>query len=589
MSILTEINLYCSNVLSGVVPACKWTKAAAKRHLDDLQRAKTEDFEYTFDEAKAARAVMFTELCPHVKGEWAVKKLTLQLGVWQKFIIGSVFGWVSKDTGYRRFKTVYVEVPRKNGKTTILAPPALYCLGADEEEGGELYSAATVRDQAKIVWNIAKRMVEKSAGLRGRFGIETSAHSIYQSSTDSSFKALSSEGHTFDGFNVSFAAVDELHAHPTREIYDVLETGMGSRMQPILWSITTAGSNRAGICYEVRTYLTKILNKTLMDNDGLGYPVKGDTHVDETFFGIIYTIDDDDDPMSEIAWKKANPNYGVSVNPEQLKRMASKALKMPAAMSNFLTKHLNVWVNADMAWMNMVAWNKCADPNLVEDEFKRDPFFGGADAASVSDLATYARVYTRNLPWLNPETEQLERKTHYYAFVDCFLPSETIEAEGNEHYAGWELEGYIEKMNGRTIDQDEFEKHIRASTKRGRFQELAYDPWQLKAMAGRFEKEKVNIFEFRQNAGNYTSVMNAMETLVLEGRLHTNDNPVLNWAISNVVSHRTGRNKEYQVPTKEKESDKIDPAVALLMALSRAILASEKRTSVYESRGVRTL
>lgn len=579
MTILAEMNSYCLQVLSGRIPACKWTKAACRRHLDDLRKAKRQDWSFEFNEAKAQRAVTFTELCPHVKGKWATEKRLLVLSLWQKFIIGSVYGWVHKDYGYRRFKTVYIEVPRKNGKTTLLAPPALYALSADEEEGAEVYSAATVRDQAKIVFNIAKRMVEKAPGMRKRFGVESSAHAIFQMSSDSTFKALSSEGHTFDGFNVSFAAIDELHAHPDRTIYDVLETGTGSRLQPLLWSITTAGSDRAGICYEVRAYLTKIFNKVLMDHDGLGYEVKGDTHEDDSFFGIIYTIDDNDDPMAELSWKKANPNYGISVNPEQLQRMALKAQKMPSAMSNFLTKHLDVWVNADIAWMNMVAWDKCGDPKLDADNFIGQPCYEAVDAASKIDLACRAEVFTK----------KIEDKPHYYCFVESYLPETKIEEEGNEHYEGWAMEGWITAHSGDVIDLDLIEADVQASRKKYRVQEIAYDPFQMTQMAGHLIKTKAPMKEFKQNPANYTEVMTQMEALVLEGRIHHNDNPVLTWGISNVISHKSGRNKEYMQPTKEKLDKKIDPAVTLMMALSRAILAAEPKKSVYEERGVRVL
>lgn len=589
MTVLEQISKYCLDVLSGKIPACIWTKAACRRHLDDLERAKSDDWPYTWNEEKAARAVKFTELMPHTKGRWAVAKLKLVLEPWQKFIIASVFGWVHKDTGWRRFKTVYIEVPRKNGKTTILAPPALYCLCADGEEGAEVYSAATTRDQAKIVFNIAKRMVEKSPGLQQRFGVATSAHAIFQQSSDSTFKALSSEGHTFDGFNVSFAAIDELHAHPSREIYDVLETGTGSRTQPLLWSITTAGSNRAGICYEVRSYLIKLLNATLSAHNGLGYDVKGDSHTDDTFFGIIYTIDEGDDPFSELSWRKANPNYGISVNPEQLTRMAAKAAKMPSAMSNFLTKHLNVWVNADFAWMNMLAWDRCADPTLDQDAFIKNDMFIGIDLASKTDLASKVKVFTRKEPTKDPKTGEVVLKTHYYAFCDIYLPETVAEEEGNEHYAGWAQDDWIYLMPGSTIDQDEIEMEIKNDRKKFRVKEIAYDPWQMAQMAGRLEKEKAPIVEFKQTASNYTEVMKECEKLVIEGRLHHDGNPVLAWCMSNVVAHKSGRNKEYMQPTKEKEDKKIDVAVALLMALSRAILASESKPSIYKDRGVRVL
>jgi Phage terminase-like protein, large subunit len=226
---------------------------------------------------------------PHIKGEWAGRPIALE--AWQIFILTAVFGWYRK-TGRRRFRTVYIEVPRKNAKSTLSSGVALYMLTADAEPGAEIYSAATTRDQARIVFDDARKMAAMEPGFRQRYGVHVLAHSIYEVLNGGKFAPLSAEGSTLDGLNIHFAVVDELHAHKTRAVYDVLETATGARAQSLIWNITTAGSDRAGICYEQRTYVTALLNTVLHRHDGLGYPIKGSRGEDDTYFGIIYTIDD---------------------------------------------------------------------------------------------------------------------------------------------------------------------------------------------------------------------------------------------------------------------------------------------------------
>ncbi|MEG7521943.1 MAG: terminase large subunit, partial [Chromatiales bacterium] len=235
---LAVANEYAEQILSDTIPACRYVQQACQRFIDDLSR---EDFAYTIDPAKAHRACQFIELMPHIKGKWSGKSIILE--PWQVFLLVNVFGWVDSK-GLRRFKTIYTEVPRKNAKSTLSSGVALYLLSADAEAGAEVYSAATTRDQARIVFADAKRMVERSEGLRRRFGVGTSAHAIYVEDSASSFKALSrDQGGNLDGLNIHAAIVDELHAHKTRDVWDVIETATGAREQPLLWAITTAGFN----------------------------------------------------------------------------------------------------------------------------------------------------------------------------------------------------------------------------------------------------------------------------------------------------------------------------------------------------------
>jgi phage terminase large subunit-like protein len=412
---------YAREVVAGTILACRWTIDACRRQLADLERAETPAFPYRYEPARGARVCFFIELLKHIKGKWARQPIRLE--AWQIFVVMTVFSWVwatdahadpeiAARDGFRRFRTSYLEVPRKNAKSTLTSGIGLYMLALDGEGGAECYSAATTRDQAKIVWSDARTMALRSPEFCNRFGVEVLAHAITIDETSSKFIPLAAEDGSLDGLNVHFACNDELHAHKTRGLYDVLETATGSRTQSLIWNITTAGSNRAGICYEQRTYLTKILQGVAQD---------------ESFFGIIYTIDDEDDWTDPTVWAKANPNYGVSVFPDDIARLCRKAQEMPSAQGNFLTKRLDVWVNADTTWMDMRAWDRCADKDLAIEQFEGERCIDGLDLASKVDIAAKVRVFSR----------LVDGNRHFYAFGRYYLPESAAEESGNSQYPGW--------------------------------------------------------------------------------------------------------------------------------------------------------
>ena len=540
LSPLDRANAYIKGVLSGDIPACKWVKLACERQQKDLSDP---NLGFVFDENKANRVVKFAEALPHIKGsQYAGKKL--EMGGWQCFILTTVFGWVNEN-GTRRYKTAYIEVPRKNGKSTMSAPVALYLLSADSEPGAEVYSAATTRDQAKIVWADAKHMVDRSAGLRSALSVETSAHSIYVKTSASAFKALSKDNNgNLDGLNIHGAIIDELHGHPNRALWDVIETGTGARAQPLIWAITTAGSNRAGICYEQQSYVRKIL-------DGV--------HDDPTYFGIIYSIDEGDDPFDPASWAKANPNYGISVSPEDLARKALKAQQMAAAQNNFMTKHLNVWVNADISWMNMQSWEKCADESLDESDFS------GKDCLLSCDLATKVDVAAKiKLFW-----KDIDGKRHYYAFGRYYLPEEAADDGRNSYYHGWATEGRMVLTDGSVTDHSVIEDDIRDDARKYNVINAGFDPWQASSMMQRLQQDGLPVLEYRQTVQNMSEPMKELEALVLQGRFHFDGDPVLTWMISNVVAHVDAKENIY--PRKERSENKIDGAVALIAAVGMAI------------------
>lgn len=532
---------YIDDVLEGRIPACKWVRLACERQRGDLARP---DWQWRFDESRAAHVARFIELLPHVKGEWARGRGTIVLSAWQCFVLTTVFGWVD-EAGRRRFKKCYTEIPRKNAKSTLSSGVGLYLLTADDEPGAEVYSAATTRDQAKIVWGDARAMTAASPLFRRRFGVETGAHAIFVPGENASFKPLSrDQGGNLDGLNLHGGIVDEFHGHKDRAIWDVLVTAMGARSQPLLWAITTAGFDRSGICYEERSYVTKILDRVIAD---------------EEYFGIVYTIDEADDWADPASWAKANPNWGVSVKPEAIEREARKAMQMASAQNNFLTKHLNVWVNADTAWMDMRAWERCADLQMTPEDFAGARCVLGLDLASKIDIASKVRLF--------------EQDGIYSLFADHYLPERAVDVSVNSQYDGWRREGWLTVTDGEVTDYDVIEDGIRADCARFDVAEVAYDPFQATQLSGHLMAEGVPMVEMRPTVLNFSEPMKQLEALVISGKLRHNGDPVLTWMVSNVVCHRDAKDNIY--PRKERPEMKIDGVVAALMALGRAMAGGD--------------
>ena len=302
-----------------------------------------------------------------------------------------------------------MEIPRKNAKSTISSGVGLYAVAEDGEPGAEVYSAATTRDQAKIVFADSQAMARATPELREHYGLEVNAHNINVLATSSKFEALSSEGNTLDGLNVHCAIIDELHAHKSRDVFDVISSATGSREQSLLWLITTAGSNKTGICYEQRDYVTKLLNRVIED---------------ESYFGIIYTIDEGDDWTLESSHRKANPNYGVSVYAEDVMRMCHQAMQTPASVNNHLTKRQNVWTSADVGLIDMAAWNSAGNQALRPEDFIDFPCWIGIDLGFVDDIAAVVKVFRRG--------------NQYAVFARCYLPEDTVSSSRNSQYSGWE-------------------------------------------------------------------------------------------------------------------------------------------------------
>lgn len=554
MTAVNDALQYAKDVTAGKVVACKWVRLACQRHLDDLEHGA--DRGLWFDEDDAQYALDFYQFTTHVKGALAGKPIELE--PWQAFIVSSIFGWKRED-GMRRFRTAYNEVARKNAKSTLSSGIGLYMTGFDNEGGAEVYSAATTRDQARIVFNDAKVMAERSPVLKRLFG--TNKLNLHVLPTASKFEPLSSDANNLDGLNVHCAIVDELHAHKTREVWDVLETATGAREQPLLFAITTAGFNKQGICYEQREYASKVLEGTVED---------------DTYFAIIYTLDEGDDWQDESVWIKANPNLGVSVKWDDIRRLAKKAKEMPTARNNFLTKRLNVWVNTATAWMNMEKWHRC--PAAESDEvLQQRPCFIGMDLANKLDVAALVMAFPM-------DDNRLHLKARFW------LPEDAIHIKARSIgnlYQSWSESGYLTLTEGAVIDHDQIEDEIREILSEYDVQEIGFDPWGSTQMANHLAAEGAPMVEVPQTVKNLSEAMKEVEALVIAGKLHHGDNPVLNWMASNVTA-KVDKN-ENVFPNKDHPDNKIDGMVALFTAVSRIIRHRDDGGNAYESRGFLTL
>jgi phage terminase large subunit-like protein len=548
---------YARAVVADQIPACLWVRRACQRHLDDLERFKGKDSPYYFDAAQANRVCDIVQRFPHIRGVWANARKRLELEPWQCFIIVVVFGWQCTATKTRRFRIVYIEIPRKNAKSTLTSAIGLYLLACDGEQGAHIVSAASALHQAKVIFTDAQLMARREAGYRSRFGVEVLAHVIAVPETASKFEALSAEYSSLDGLNIHAALIDELHAHPSRQLWDVLQTATGSRAQPLIWAITTAGLNRAGICYDQRGHVIDILNGSVED---------------DTYFGIIYTRDDDDDPFDESTWIKANPNYGVSIYPESLRSVAKRAMQMPSEQSAFFNKHLNIWVNAAITWLPAGVWDKCADPKLDIADFAGQECYIGIDLALRNDIAALVIAFP-------PEG----KRDWWACFGRYYLPEDTVNRAENGHYQAWEAAGRLTATPGVITDFDYIIAALGDFAAQFDTREVALDPFDAGPLIVDIEKAGLRKpVEVRQTAPNMSPAMVELEGLALSGKIRHDGDPVLAWMMSNVKVQRSG---DLIKPTKDSDEKKIDGVVALLMCIHRGMYRSGPRAD-YENRGL---
>ncbi|MEW8230366.1 MAG: terminase TerL endonuclease subunit [Candidatus Thiodiazotropha endolucinida] len=553
---------YAQGVLEETIPACIYVKQACQRFLDDLQRA-IDETEIWFDAEAAEKKCRTLEKFPHVKGRWAAKKELLVLGDFQVFIVINLFGFKrvrdGKRVDFRRFREAYVEVPRKNGKTFFIAGIGLIMLTDDGEFGAEVYCGATSEKQALEVFTPAKLISQRDADFREHFGVEPNAKSIVVPGTGSKFEPVI--GNPGDGASPSCGIADEFHEHKDSDLVDTFVTGMGAREQPLMLIITTAGADMGGPCYEKRDDVKSILS--------------GDV-VDDTVFGIIYTIDEGDRWDTVEAQIKANPNYGVSVNPDYLAGQLAQARRSATKQVAYKTKHLNLWVGAKAAWMNMLAYQACTRKRLNLDDFKGQQCYIGIDLASKVDIASMAILFP-------PQGN----RTKWAAFLRHYLPEECVFGDDAvSRYKAWHTDGWFDLTPGNVIDFDRIEDDLIELRSDFEVKEVPYDPFQATQFAVHMVNEGFPMVEFGATVKNFSEPMKELEAMIIERDIEFEKDPVLNWMFGNVVA-KTDK-KENIFPDKERKANKIDGVVALIMALGRAIVEVQAH-SPYESRGLRTL
>jgi phage terminase large subunit-like protein len=528
---------YALDVVNGRVLACRYVKLACARHLRDIDERR-----FIWDATRAERAINFFPLLSHYKGEGHAGK-PFELSPWQCFIVGCVNGWRMRD-GARRYRYAYVEVPRKNGKTTMVAGFGIQELLC--EPGAEVYSLATKEDQAKIGWRDAANMIKASAPLRNRLSIRVKE--IRFEARNGIWKPLGSDSDTLDGLNPSFACADELHQWRNRALWDVIDDGMGSRSNPLIFEITTAGHNQNGICWEHRGHVVSILEGA-------------DGYRDDRFFGIIYTVDDPLKWDDESEWRKANPNLGVSKTLQFMRDQADQARMMTTKLNAFLNKQLNIWTQQKHRWLSLEKWDACRKP-VAESDLAEAVCYGGLDLASVSDLTALA-LYWPSLSYL---------RLYYW------VPEETARERDNRDrvpYLTWQRDGWLTATPGAVTDYSYIRQAVSKLRAQYKIDSIAFDRYNSSQLVVELRGDGAKMEPFGQGFGSMSAPSKALEMGIAGGTLCHSEGPVTRWMIGNVSieSNATGDIK----PVKTNSGEKIDGVVASVMAIGISLLAPPKR------------
>jgi phage terminase large subunit-like protein len=535
---LEACDRYIKGVMSGEVVACSFVKKAVQRHVADLEK---KDWPYVFDVGMAKLAVGFFKLLRHTKGEHGGKHFGLLDS--QVFILSVLFGWRRKADNKRRFRKAYIEMARKNGKSELAAGILLYLLIMDSEQVGENYSAATTRDQARIVFKSAKIMAEylrKDHEGMAR-DIQILAHSIVYRPTGGHIQALSAEADTLDGLNPHGAVVDEYHEHKTNDVLGVIQTGTGSRAQPLIVVITTAGFNQAGPCYtEERKVAVEVLEGTTFE---------------ETLFAIVFTIDEGDGWDDPEVWAKANPHLGVTPLVQYMESALKEAKnKGGRYITHFMTKNLNVWTDAPEVWIPDENW-RTNDVKFDLESLEGRFCFGGLDLASVSDITSLCLLF----PGAGPDGRNVFLWRNW-------LPSETVEKRsGRVNYGLWEQQEWLDTTPGNVTDYDYIRIVMREQMERFNIHTIFYDRYNSHDIIPRLLDDGLPMQPFGQGFLSMSTPSKEFERMVLSSECAFGGNPVARWSNGNVVLSRdaSGNIK----PDKGKSSEKIDPIVSAVMAV----------------------
>lgn len=510
---------------------------------------------FYFDSKAAATAeLFFSEFLVHTKGVWAGQPFILL--PWERKIIRTVFGWKRPD-GTRKYRTVYIEVPKKNGKSTFAAGIALLLTFADGEPGAEVYSAAGDRDQARVVFEIAREMVQLSPHLSSR--CRPYMKSIFVESSFSRYEAISRAAGTKHGRNIHGLIFDELHVLKTRELYDTLTSSEGSRRQPLIVVITTAGWDRKSICYEQHKRAVKV-------RDGI---IK-----DPSFLPVLYGANKKDDWTDPRVWRKANPSLGITFSEEYIRGKCELAQTTPGYLNTFKRLNLNIWTEQADVWINQVDWEACSNGVSIE-AMKGYPCFGALDLSSTRDLTALALLFPPELG-----------NGHFKLVTRFYMPEDNIMKRVEESgvpYDVWVREGHIIPTPGNVVDYEFIRKDLEKIGLIVGIKEMALDRWNATYLMTQLQDDGLIVVPFGQGFASMSGPSKEFEKLVASKNLLHDDNPAMNWMVSNVaVKEDPAGNIK---PDKSQSSEKIDGVVSAIMALGRAIFEEQEKPSIYETKG----
>jgi len=513
-----------------------------------------------YDEAKAQHAVSFINCLKHTKGQW--RGVPFELLPWQDTIIRDIFGNV-KENGYRQYNTAYVEIPKKNGKSELAAAVALLMTCGDNEWGAEVYGCASDRQQASIVFDVAVDMVDQCPALKKRIKPIMSVKRLVYQPTNSFYQVLSAEAYTKHGLNVHAVVFDELHAQPNRNLYDVMTKGSGdARTQPLFFLITTAGNDRNSICYEVHQKATDVLSGR---------------KIDQTFYPAIYGIAETDDWAKEENWYKANPSLGYTIDIEKVRTAFQSAKENVAEENLFRQLRLNQWVKQSIRWMQMDRWDECGFA-IAQERLRGRVCYGGLDLSSTTDITAFVLVF--------PPRDEAEK---FIVLPYFWIPENNLATRvRRDHvpYDIWQQQGYIKTTEGNVVHYGFIEAFIEELNILYNIKEIAFDRWGAVQMVQNLEGMGFTVIPFGQGYKDMSPASKELMKLTLEKNIAHGGNPVLRWMMDNIYvkTDPAGNIK----PDKEKSTERIDGAVALIMALDRAI-RNVNKASVYDERGILVL
>lgn len=553
---------YIDGVRSGEIVTGKLVRLAVERHVNDLERGAERGLRWDADAAELA--VEFFGLLSHSKGRWAGQPFALE--PWQAFVVASLFGWKRAD-GYRRFRTAYIQVARKNGKTTMLGGVGLYLLVADREAGAEVYSAATKRDQARIMHGEAVRMVKASPSLRAR--VRAYRDNLHVLATGSKYEPLGADADTMDGLNVHGALVDELHAHRHRDLWDRLETATGARSQPLMIGITTAGDDETGLCWELHEGARRVL-------EGLSE--------DDALFGYVAEPDEGDDWKDPTTWAKGNPNLGVSVTREDLEAQCNSAANRPASQNAFRRFRCNQWVRQRSRFIDLDAWTACAgdlEPAelVVRNEGRLG--YGGLDLSARTDLTAFVLAFP------GEDGDPIDVVAWHW------IPEERVgvlEDVTQMPLRRWIDEGFLEATPGDVVDLEFIRQRILELAEAHSIAEIAFDRYGALWVYPQLQNDGLNMIAMGQGFVSMNPATAELEARVLARTVRHGGNPLLRWQADclEVRTDPAGNVKPVK-PDRKRASKRIDGMVALIMALDRATRREDPGPSVYEERGILSL